>query len=371
MLISQTVMPFASDAVSNPQLFHYSQLGNSLPEVILSPVLRPRAVLATLGQYQNLYFISVLLLPCGVLALRSPRRLLIGLPLLAGVLLQGSPDLKNPVMQYGFEISLIILAAAIAAAGGLLLRRNESGKRAFRAGIRTLPAMAILCALCWGTLPGGLYNVRPICNRPKAAKLIDALRRFTEGKGRVLATKRLRLYFMFDRNTAAPDGAMIPGDTVILDLDDTLDPAEPFRRRLIADPRAMPVFSTNFHGRQFAVWKIAPQGTPRPRLPFLFRQTPAEFAVRGKLLFQDNPAFEARIAPAQNGSVLLIRVNRKVAYDVTIDLEILQDGRLSRRRSRFGSGVYPAWQARPGDVCAVALPGVFSETARLRLRRVQ
>ena len=32
--------------------------------------------------------------------------------LLAGVLLQDSPDVKNPVMQYGFEISVILLAAA-------------------------------------------------------------------------------------------------------------------------------------------------------------------------------------------------------------------------------------------------------------------
>ena len=117
--------------------------------------------------------------------------------------------------------------------------------------------------------------------------------------------------------------------------------------------------------------KITPPGTPRPRLPFLLRRPPEEFAVWGKPLPQEDPAFEARIAPARNGSVLLIRVNKKVAYDVIIELEILQDGKLSRRKSRFGSGVYPAWQARPGDICAVVLPGTFSETVRLRLLRAR
>ena len=371
LLVSNAVIPFASNAAGNPQLFHYARLGSTLWEVALSPILRPRAVLAALMQYRNLCFAAALLLPAGIPALRSPKRLLVALPLLAGVLLQDSPDVKNPVMQYGFEISVIVLAASIAAAGELLHRRDEQGKQAFRAGIRTISAMTILCALCWGRLPVGLYNARPIFDRPEAAKLIGALRRFTEGKGRVLATKRLRLYFMFDRETAAPDGAMVPGDTAILDLDDILDPAEPFRRRLLSDPRAMPVFSTNFHGRQFAVWKIAPPGTPRPRLPFLLRRTPEEFAAWGKPLLQEDPAFEARIAPAQNGGVLLLRVNKKVAYDVIIDLEMLRDGKLSRIKSRFGSGVYPAWQARPGDICAVAIPGAFSETVRLRLLRVR
>ncbi|MBQ6352786.1 MAG: hypothetical protein IJJ28_05925, partial [Lentisphaeria bacterium] len=336
----------------------------------LSPFLRPRAFAATLGQYPNWCFVAALLLPCGVPALRAPRRLLIAVPLLAGVLLQHSSEVKNPVMQYGFELSALVLAAAVAAAGALLLRRDEAGKYALRAGLRTMMATTLLCALGWGRLPRGLYSARAILDRPDATEVVAALRRLSADGERVLSTKRLRLYHMFDRSVGAPDDPLVPGDTVILDLDDALESAGMLRRRIIADERAMPVYSTNFYGRHFAVWKIAPPGTPRPGLPFLRRCGEREFAALGEALPQDDPAFGARLVrTAAGGALLLLRVNDAVAYDVAIDLRMRQAGKNVHRRLRFGDGVYPAWCAKPGEVYTVALPGVFPEAVRLRLLR--
>ncbi len=206
--------------------------------------------------------------------------------------------------------------------------------------------------------------------RPDATAVIALLRRFSENGGRVLSTRRLRLYHMFDRESAAPESPLFPGDTVIIDLDDSLDATGELRRRVIADERAMPVFSTNFYGRHFAVWKIAPPGTPRPALPFMIRGGEEKFSTLGSPLAQDDSAFEARLARAPDGAgILLIRVRKKVEYDVAPDLKMLQSGKAVHLRLRFGDGVYPAWRAMPGEVYCVALPGAFPESIRLRLLR--
>lgn len=157
---------------------------------------------------------------------------------------------------------------------------------------------------------------------------------------------------------------------MIIDLDDSLDAPGELRRRGIADARAMPVFSTNFYGRHFAVWKIAPPGTPRPALPFMLRCGEEKFSAMGISLPQEDSAFEARLARAPDGGgILLIRVRKKVRYDVAPELKMRQAGKPVHLRLRFGDGVYPAWYALPGEVYCVALPGSFPESIRLRLLR--
>lgn len=369
VLVSTVVMPFASGGgAGNPQLFHYSRLGNSLFEVALSPLLRPRAFWGTLAERQNLYFALALLLPAGALALRAPRRLLIALPLLAGVAMQSSPDVKNPAMQYGFEISVVLLGAAVAGAGKLLRRRGENGKRAFRAGWRTVAALTLLCALAWGRMPCGLYSARPILNAAPKTGITEFLRGCSRPGERVLTTRRLQLYHMFDRRAETLDAGFRPGDTVILDFDDTMEPVDKALRRLLDDARAVPLFPLEYAPAAFAVWKIAPDGTRRPPWPFLRRFDAETFRRIGLAVDQNDPAFEARLARMPNGKwLLLLRLAEKVDCDFLIELRLNQNGRETRHTASFGH-LHPAWYASIGDTYLWELPET-PQSLRLALVR--
>ena len=367
-VVSYWIMPAVLGGSNNPQMFHFAQLGDSPLEVVLSPLLRPRAFFDTLLQRQNLYFTAALLLPVGALALRAPLQLATGIPLLAGVLLQQSVEVKNPAMQYGFELSLITIAAAVAGAGELLRSRKRTALPQFRGGVRCTVIMTLLCSAFWGRLPSGKYPASEILKRPDATGTIRFLRRCSEPGGRVLSTRRLRLYHMFDRRTAPLDSSWESGDTIILDLHDGMEPVDLLRRRLAVDPRAIPVSSKNFYGRQFAIWRIAPPGTPRPPLPFI-RNIPEEnFQQLGLPLPQDNPDFAARLTRSpRNTPVLLLRLLRKVAYDVEINLSLRLPQRTVTRRLCFGDGVYPAWSASPGETYLLELPDADMESIIISL----
>ena len=109
------------------------------------------------------------------LALALLAALLIALPLFLGVVMQASPDGKNPAMQYGFEITVVLLCAAVAAAGDLLEKRTIKDNRDLRAGVRTVTVMTLLCALCWSRLPVGLYSTKTIFRFADATETIAAL----------------------------------------------------------------------------------------------------------------------------------------------------------------------------------------------------
>lgn len=367
---SRVVMPFAAGGSDNPQLFHYAQLGTSLGEVLLSPLVRPRAFWGTLLQRHNLFFAAALLLPCGVLALRTPRRLLTILPLFAGVILQNSSDVKNPTMQYGFEITVVLLCTAVAAAGSMLEKRSENEKRTLRAGLRTIAAMTLLCALCWSRLPLGKYSVMPILNSPDMTKSVETVRGFsTPSGGRVLSTRRLRLYHMFDRQVAPLDSEWIPGDTIVLDLDDPLEPVDDIRRRLLDDARAMPCFQQPT--LNFVVWKIGDK--PRPPWDFLFphRFTEERFRNVGPELSQNDPAFEARVPCDRNGQLLplvLVRLKGKVDYDVEMKLKVTRGEKEECHTVCYGN-IYPMWYAAPGDTFVVPIPGELPTTLQLAITR--
>lgn len=354
VVVSKVVMPFAAGTSGNPQLFHYAQLGDSLGAVLLSPFARPRAFWGTVFQKQNLCFAAALLLPCGVLVFRAPRRLLIALPLFIGVVMQASPDVKNPAMQYGFEITVVLLCATVAAAGTLLEKRTDADKRVLRAGIRTVAVLTLLCALGWSRLPFGKYSAKPILNLPNATKTVDMLRGYSKSGGRVLTTKRLRLYHMFDREVAPLDSEWKIGDTVIIDLAETMEPLDHIRDRLLKDERAVPYFPRE--PSRFVVWKI--EENPRPPWRFLCRTEEAEFRQVGQELRQDNPAFEARAIPVNGGrsATVLVRLMKKIDRDVVIRITVVRGEQESDLDVCFGD-IYPMWYATPGDTFIIPIPG--------------
>lgn len=345
MLTSYAIMPWVFGSSDNPQTFHYAQLGSTPVEIILSPLLRPKAFFGTLLQKQNLFFIAALALPfCGLVAKRAP---IIGAPLLLGVLLQGSPLIKNPAMQYGFELSVLLLGCAV----------TDLGEARSHIRYRTLPGavfMTLLCALLYAKVPCGKYSTAALFRMPKAAETIAYLRRFSTGDTRVLSTRRLRLYHMFDRATAPLDGEWRVNDTIVLGLDDEMEEVNGVRRRLLKNPQAMPLTSTNFCGSTFTVWKIAPPGVPRPPLPFMMRTTPQSFAALGGMLASADDHFSLRIRQTGDRQLQLsVRLERRVDYDVNVELIFLRNGKSVHHRLPFGDGILPAWAAAPGETYVV------------------
>ena len=71
------------------QTFHYGQIGNSISEILLSPLTRTAVFFEQLTSPLNFYFIAVLLLGFFPLALAEPFLLVTAIPLLTGLFLMG------------------------------------------------------------------------------------------------------------------------------------------------------------------------------------------------------------------------------------------------------------------------------------------
>jgi uncharacterized membrane protein len=119
----------------------YSQLGDSLEQILLAPVLRPGALLASLVTVANARYLVLLLAPFGFLPLLAPRVLAVAGPGLAINLLSLDPVLRVPRSQYvSFILPFLVLAAID---GYAALARMAGGRRL--AG-RFSPALALAVA---------------------------------------------------------------------------------------------------------------------------------------------------------------------------------------------------------------------------------
>ena len=191
------------------------------------------------------------------------------------------------------------------------------------------------------------------------------LREYSDANGRVLTTKRLRPYHMFDRKVAPLDSKWEVGDTIVLDLKDPMEPVDHIRRRLLEDERAVPYFQQP--ASNFVVWKIE-RGRRQP-WPFLCRTTEEQFRKVGLELQQDDPAFEARLTRAPNGQLLVLaRLKNKVGYDILIHLKLMQDGKEVLQTFCCGN-IYPAWYATPGDTFMIPLSGEMPTALQLAIER--
>jgi uncharacterized membrane protein len=92
----------------------YGHLGNSLGAIILSPILRPRAVLETLLSARRLRYVAALLAPLGFLPLAAPIAAVGALPALAQNLLNSDPILFNYRTQYQSFVLPFLVVASIA-----------------------------------------------------------------------------------------------------------------------------------------------------------------------------------------------------------------------------------------------------------------
>ena len=137
------------------QMFHYSNLGRTVPEILLSPVTKPAVFWGELFAVENFYFAGMLL--AGFFAcVFSAKLLVMVLPSLAGVFLLNGNDLANICMQYQVEFLAVLIAACMS---GLAVCGKRSGTQTSAALAATLTGM-VLCGFFTGLLPWGFYNCR-------------------------------------------------------------------------------------------------------------------------------------------------------------------------------------------------------------------
>ena len=119
----------------------YTPLGDSLEAILVSPALRPRALLESLLTVANARYLFLLLAPLGFLPLLAPRTLAAAAPGLAMNLLSLDPLLRVPRSQYtSFILPFLVLAAVD---GYAALGRIAGGRRLLG---RFSPAAALALA---------------------------------------------------------------------------------------------------------------------------------------------------------------------------------------------------------------------------------
>jgi len=368
------LQPWAAGAAVYGQNFHYSALGATPLEAALSPFLRPGAFWGSLFSPRGLFFAAVLLTPAWAAAFAFPGLLLAGLPLLAGVLLQSSDEVKTPLLQYGVEFSTLLLGAAIVNLGRL--RRGEAPLlrvrgNAFRGVLAATAAGIGLGYIFFGFgFKFGLYPGDAYWHGPDASRAVAFLKKhLPERPARILATGRLRTHFMFDYPTAPLTGDYREGDFLIIDLH---DPAfedsgkiEALRRKLYRDPRTRPVTHVNWYGKQIVLLKIVPKETPRQ---ILCRMIGAELFARagGRALVSGIGGIQARC----DGRSVHFRIDRELPcdYDVFIELKF-PGGEVKTLEYAWYFGLFPAWSQKPGTLWSVPVtPGFSAIRVRFKVR---
>ena len=350
LAVSSLVMPKLLGGSGYAQNFHYAALGSSPTAILLSPFLRPRAFWGVVLQWQNFAFLLGLAIPAGALAFFPPRFAVAALPLAAAVLAQGSTEVKNLFLQYGVEITLILLTAAVT--GGAELLARERRRRFCGALTATVTATALMFHL-YGV--GCLVAPRSLMRRPDAEKVIEFLRGKlppAESGSRLLAPQRFRAHFAFERPVAGMTAARNPGDAVLVDLDDIggYDLAA-LRRELAADLRVAPVTHLNWYGRRLVLYLVAAGPEPGRFRGLSFLKTmPLNEALPGLFFPAKRPrGVEVNLMP--NRKTLFLRLREKIAGDLTVKvMVVLDDGRCETRNFLFAHGVLPAECAAPGTV---------------------
>ena len=349
VLVSAAVMPKLLGVAGYSQNFHYAPLGDSAGAIALSPFLRPRAFWAVLSQQQNLAFLLALAVPVLAAFAFAPSCFAVAaLPLAAAVAMQGSPEIKNLFQQYGLEITLILLVAALF---GAAKRLSAGRSELFRGALAAMTTASLLMFAHFGV--GCLVAPRALMRRPDAEKMISFLREKLPPAGsgsRLLAPQRLRGHFAFERPVGAPGDLRCPGDMVLIDLDEVDRELPALRKKLITDPRTVPVTHLNWYGRHLVLYRVAPQAVPnRLDLPFLI------YCHIGKpwpgLPFPARAPEGVEVHLLPDRSRLLVRLRRPVKTDLSVKvLVLLEEGRCETRIYPFAHGVIPADIVGPGMV---------------------
>lgn len=382
-IISHWILPHSFASGQYTQMFHYKNLGDTPLDVVLSPFLRPLAFYHAVFQFNNFAFIMTLILPLFILLLSYPVPLIVILPLLAGVCLQGSPEVKTVVLQYGLEITVFMFALAIYNAKKILsgkktllvqilnwgCGRDISSKVFFQSSLCTTLFLVMTTYYFLGLTPiAGKYNSVKITSRPDFTKTFNYIKQFIPAGSRVITSNELQTHFMFDYQTLPWAHKLETDDVIVLDLHHSFDQKadlEKLRAMLAANARVHPITSINWYYKQIVVFKVSPPEIPQSKLPFMTFLTHGQLAASGTLLPLSDTNFSAAGRADGKNTVILFRLNRKIDYDVDFHINI--NG--VKYLTSFGRGLVPAYSMDEGATFIFELPIPVVENINVQIIR--
>ncbi len=367
LAISCWIIPAAATTEQYTQMFHFSQLGGTMTEVALSPVLNPRAFWGTLFEVNNLDFLLALTLPLLFFLPRNPALLLTALPLAAGVCLQSSRQMQNVGLQYGVEINTLIFLTAIADCA--LLFREGDRKRVYGALLAALFGTASLYFFMGKSIGLGKYSYAPVAGLPEAEKPVAFLKEKIAPGSTLLASSKIRSQFVFGYRSRPLHATPEPGDFLLIDLNDSnRSPAELERLRveIAGNPKMVPITFLHWYNLHCALFRMAPKALPEARLPFLRQLSDEEFSRCGEELPSGDPAVEARLQYGKTGTMLRLRLNRRV----NCDRDFIIEYGTKRLEFPFAHGLRPAQLVPAGSAFLLPLADLAPGTpVRLQSRK--
>lgn len=248
----------SGNAETYQQMFHYSDLGRTVPEILLSPIRRPEVFFKDLFAVENFYFTGMLL--AGFFTAFYPKLwMLTGiLPALAGVFLLNGVELGNLAMQYQTEF--FTLLAAVSAAG--LAAHARSGERSLlsAAAAATLVGM-FLCGIFAGRLPYGYVSYSGLAgNYPDGRDSITAIKKVIPQGAVIQSALGYQGHFIGRNELINFAGIEVSpkADFIIAPLRDFMDNRDhiiPRIQKLLNSPQYQLVYSNPAEGKEVWVFR--------------------------------------------------------------------------------------------------------------------
>ena len=369
---------FSGDPSNYGQAGRYQHLGNTFTEICLSPFLKPASFFGVLTEVHTVYFALVLMIPLFFAVLVRYSAVLTVAPVFAGVLLQNYSSSKTVASQYGLEIAVCLLGLAVTSTG--LVRQRKIKLPAWLDISPARYTSAILCALLfsvaaahffWGhSLWAGKWSfygsdaqageriIRRTGNQPDMDAVFTQLCRMISPKDRLLASGRIRSRFVFRNRTFSVYTPRLPGDVIVIDLDDVM-PTAKLREDLYFSSNVHLVNFINYRGIRLLVYRVSPLGVAKIPLPFLRKADQVIGNSGAKIV--ENEHFDIRLTGIRRNAFLTAKIKKTPEKDAEFIIRLT--GKTETVLSiRFAHGALPASSARPGDVFLFQLPaGEFKD----------
>ncbi len=384
-LMVKWVMPYCQGGEDYQMLFVFSNLGNSVGEVMLSPFTRPGVFWGTLFSWNNAAFLLLILLPVFFATLSRPLWLVAGVLPWVFVAVQEGAWMRNICSQHHADFLMLVYINAVLALAALRHER-EAGfwgrmlgkglpKRSGRATAAALTTATVVTAgLSFYFFAQGIhgkYSFNAVSmQRDFSAEMEGFKVRIPPGT-ELNASFAPAAHFAL-RNRVYPNTFHFYylSDRVLLDLFSEFEDLRLFdqvrghllthgyrvTRRVRADDRLLVLLE---------------KGGGMSEPDGLSWMADAEFRRFGAELPQSQKAFSVRIAVAPDRIRFLIRLEEAVRCDYRIHFLVADvAGNVSGGMELFGKGVTPAFLVPAGTVLALdfPLPADFGAVREVRFR---
>ena len=364
LIIVKVVMPALSLENNYDLMYRYSHLGDSLSSIALSPLTNSAAFFGTLFQLNNLYLAVLLILPLCCLALSRPLLLLGALPLLIFVCLQKNRELQTIALWYPSAPLALIMVNTVIAAKKLrksnrwirfLLFEMETPqrKKILFAGLVTTIIMSVLSYYFFGLSIAGKNSSIPLLSSPDCSNDRELICKLLPPEKKLNATPRIGGWFVLRNQVYQVNND--PQEYVLFDINDPLAVntiGENLRQKVLNSGNYRLLMNRKSNGHQYMLFHRE-ENVQKLKKPFI--KIPTEkWQKLGRELEISDPNFSIRGGLAgKNEAIFFIRLNKKVNYDSAFNIQIGNNNRVEIDRVVFGNGIFPAYNAEPGDIFPV------------------